>query len=70
MTRKDDIEVVNRKCSLAIKENGARLPITNWLNNCGDDCDPDDAVIAVAGPDDGGKWYTIDLREFESAFLN
>lgn len=65
-----EIEAINRKRGWAMTDQGERLTVTNWLDGDGDDCAADDAVVAVAGPDDAGKWYSIDLRQFESAFLN
>ena len=66
----DDIHAVNRHRGWAATVQGERLPVTNWMDGDGDNCSAIDAVVAVAGPDASGKWHTIDLREFESAFLN
>ena len=35
----------------------------------GDDCDPEDAVACVAGPDRDGMWVSIDLKQFEGVAL-
>ena len=65
-----DIEAINRNRGWAVTGQGEKLHVTTWLNEDGDDCAANDAVVAVAGPDEAGKWYSIDLREFESALLN
>lgn len=42
------------------------MPITNLYDCEGEECGADEAITAVAGPDAGGRWLSIDLREFES----
>lgn len=63
--QRDDVQAVSRARGVAVLDNGERLPITNWFDFDGDECDPDDAVSVVAGPDRDGFWYAIDLFEFE-----
>lgn len=50
---------------VAITEDGQELPVTHWFDIDGDDCEPDDAVSVVAGPDRDGLWLAIDLSAFE-----
>lgn len=65
-----EVEAVSRTCAMVILTNGERLTITNWLDFDGDECAAEDAVVAVAGPDEHGFWFAIDLSAFEPAFLN
>lgn len=46
-------------CLLA---DGTVLPVTNWFDERGDDCGPEDAVWCVAGRD-GFGWLSIDLSD-------
>lgn len=38
------------------------FPITHFFDADGDECNPEDAVFAVAGIE--GRWYALDLTEF------
>lgn len=49
-----------------ILDDGTELPVTNWFDDDGDECDPDDAITCIAGTDEDG-WLTIDLRQFGEA---
>lgn len=60
-----EIEAINRLGAVAMLDNGEQLPVTNWFDLDGDECGPDEAVVAVAGPDRDGVWYAIDLECFE-----
>jgi hypothetical protein len=59
-----DIEALNRDLRIILLDDGKTYPITNWFDAKGDDCDPDEAEFAVAGPDSSGKWYTIELGAY------
>jgi hypothetical protein len=63
-----DIYAVNRRHAIAVTDDGDRLPIVNWLDADGDECEPQDAVACVA--EYGEKYLTIDLRRFENVFGN
>lgn len=65
-----EVEAVSRSRAVAVLASGERIAITNWIDWAGDECRPDDAVVAVAGPDEQGRWFAIDLSAFEPAFLN
>lgn len=65
-----DVEAVSRSRGIAVLNTGERIAVTNWLDFEGDECAADDAVVAVAGPDEQGRWLSIDLSAFEPAFLN
>lgn len=72
MTDTDDVEItaVNRAVAVAMTDTGQTIPVTNWLDCDGDEYAPKDAVVAVAGPDDQGHWYAIDLSHFDPVSLN
>ncbi len=55
-------EAINRISQTFIDRDGIMFPVTNWLDDAGEDCAPIDATRAVAG--EGRRWYTIDLRDF------
>ena len=59
------VEAINRKLALCLMSGGSTVPITTWLNDDGQECDPDEAVMAVAGPAADGRWHTLDLSEFD-----
>lgn len=58
------IEALNRRLRIILLDDCKTYPITNWFDCHGNDCDPDEAEFAVAGPDESGKWYTIELGEY------
>jgi hypothetical protein len=49
-------EHVTRDRRYLVLGNGTYLPVTNWVDADGEDCDPEDAVVGVAGSDDHGWW--------------
>lgn len=58
-----DIIAVNRTKAVALTDDGDMWPITTWLDEDGEACDEEDAVIAVArGPD---CWVVVNLLAFE-----
>ena len=65
-----DVDAVNRTDAIAILSSGGAIPITNWLDASGDECEADDAMVAVAGPDADGRWFSIDLSNFEPSLLH
>ena len=64
-----DIAAINRAKRIAVLESGETIPITNFFEAGGDECDPSDAVTCVAGPCSNGKWYSIDLKQYERMIL-
>ena len=54
---------VNVQQRLYLDTNGETYPITNFFDQDGDECSPDEAVTAVAGRDD--CWFSIVLADFE-----
>jgi hypothetical protein len=57
---------IHREKQLAMLEDGSLIPVTHWIDEDGDDCPADEAVVCVAGTDEGG-WYTVDLSDFSKA---
>ena len=61
--RKVVIEAVSLSRAEVVLADGSILPIVNWFDCDGDECDRGDAVVAVAGCDRFG-WTAIDLDDF------
>lgn len=55
---------VNIERRLVLMDDDSFVPITNLLDAHGDECDIDDALAAVAGPDGDGQWHSVDLTKF------
>lgn len=64
-----EVAMVSVSRAVAITEDGQELPITNAFDDDGDECDLDEAVSCVAGPDKDGLWLAIDLMQFEGVTL-
>lgn len=60
-----EITAINRQKAIVLLDTGECLPITHFMDADGDDCGSDDAVACVAGDDDLGVWFSIDLTAFE-----
>jgi len=54
------LEVVMLDAGLVMVEGGMTLPITNWFDGDGEECQPTDAVVIVAGNAQYG-WITIEI---------
>lgn len=65
MTTEPDVAAVHRDRALALLDNGVTVPVTNWIGPGGLDCDPEDAITAVAGSPAVG-WFAIDLTKFKT----
>lgn len=59
------VEAINRAAGLVLMADGSTVPVTNWLDADGDECDWQDARVAVAGPASDGRWHMLDLDDFE-----
>lgn len=55
-----DVVSVNRQSGLVIFDNGEAFEVTHWIDEFGEECDPEDAVMAVS-PAPNGLWADIDL---------
>lgn len=64
-----EVACINVKQRIAITEDGQELPITHCFDSDGDDCDSDDAVTVVAGPDRDGLWLRIDMAAFDDVVM-
>lgn len=58
------IELLDFDGRVCFLEGGKTVPITNFFDEDGDECEPDDAVACIAGSNEFG-WLTINLGEFE-----
>lgn len=58
------ISHVNRDLKIAVTDDNRSLPVTNWFDIAGDECDPDLAMTCVAGK--GDEWFSVDLSQFEN----
>jgi len=56
--------MADQKAGTVLLSDGTVLPITNYFDEWGEDCEPEDAVTCVAGTDAFG-WLSIDLTEFD-----
>jgi len=56
------LEAINVERRLFCDQAGDVFPIISWFDGDGDECDPEEAVAAVAGTE--GRWYCLDLSEF------
>lgn len=59
-----EIELIDLEAEVAILSDGSTIPLTNFFDEDGDDCDPEDAVCCVAGNNDFG-WLTISLADLD-----
>lgn len=64
-----DVEMINRARAIVVTDDGQELPITDAFDAGGVTCDLAGAVTCVAGPDSDGRWYAIDLTQFEGVTL-
>lgn len=56
-------EAINLGQRLFVDHAGDTYPIVSLFNRDGEDCEPGDAVSAIAGVE--GRWHVVDLRQFE-----
>lgn len=57
-----DVDRISLDGRFVVMSDGAILPISNFYDDDGDECEPVDAVVCVAGTDAAG-WYTIEIFE-------
>lgn len=63
MTPDTEVIAVNRGRQVALLEDGTVIPITNWLDQDGEECPPSAAMVCIAGSEAMGFWV-IDLEHF------
>lgn len=61
----EDIEYIDVTRGTIVLADGTELPITDWFDRDGEDCDPADAVAVVAGSDEFG-WIDVDVSQPET----
>lgn len=66
----DNVASINRTESIVLLCDGGSVDITHWFDCFGDECEPDDAISCVAGPDPAGLWYSIDLSFFNPVTIH
>jgi len=54
---------------VVILEDDRLLPVTDWIDEEGDFCDPDDAIVCVAGDEEFG-WITLELDRDAGIVVN
>lgn len=54
---------INIEDALYLSREGQLFAITDWLDAEGNDCEPFESVKAIGEAD--GKWFLIDVAEFE-----
>lgn len=52
------IAAINLTTRHVLTDTGQVYPITNFYDGAGDECEPEDALSAVAGAD--GTWFAFD----------
>lgn len=63
-------DAINLASATAILDNGDTIPIVAWFDADGEDCEPGEAIVCVAGPCSNGKWYTIEILQFDRATIH
>lgn len=58
------MEAINLGRREFIDNDGQLYPVVTMLDGNGDECGPENAVVAVAGTE--GRWLVLDLSEFET----
>ena len=63
-----EVAMINVALGVAVMKTAKNCQ-SNAFDEDGDDCDPEDAVACVAGPDRDGMWVSIDPKQFEGGNL-
>lgn len=58
-----DVYQIHRLLRIAVLTDDTQVPVTNWFDRNGDECDPLVAVTCVCGKD-GVGWFGVDLTKF------
>lgn len=64
-----EVDAIHRARGIAILSDGQEVPITNWFDTDGDDCEYADAVSCACGPDFDGNFYAVSLGSFTGAII-
>lgn len=65
MSITEAIEYVDLDAGMVRLADGTELPITDWFDCDGDDCEPENAVTIVAGSEAFG-WIDVELSRAET----
>ena len=64
-----EVSCVNLNGRVAVMEDGQVLAVTNFIDAHGEECEVDEAIICVAGPDKDGMWVTFDFSVMEKVAM-
>lgn len=70
MKNSRDIVAIDKSNGVALQHGGAVLPVARWVGWNGEDCERQEAKMAVVGPDAFGLWYTLNLEGFKEASIH
>lgn len=65
-----EVVAINYGFGSAVLSDGQELPITTWIDDDGDDCEVNDAVSGVAGPDKSGNCHSFICSHFSADNVN
>ena len=68
MTAPATVESIKRPQGILLLSNGETGWVTLWLDANGAECEPHDAMACI-GTDRLDNWYSVDLTQFEGAFI-
>lgn len=63
-----DVEAIDRRRGYAMMAGGDFATVTNWLSSDGDECSPAEARVAIVEYE--GRWFCVDLQDFEPVFTH
>jgi hypothetical protein len=62
------VEAVNRQRGVVLLDDGQIVPVAAWFvsrDGAAIPCEASEATIALAGPDQDGKWRSVALELFD-----
>ena len=59
----NDVEATGFKSQLALLTDGSIVPISNWIDKYGDECEPEDAITCVVKETED-RWLVVFLERF------
>lgn len=65
-----EVAAIYLEQAIAVMEDGQTITITDWFDDEGDECSPEEATGAVAGPLASGQWVAIALSAFAEIKLH
>lgn len=64
-----EVIAVNRTRSIAMLEDNMQIPVVHWFDEDGDDCEPPEAKVCVAGSEELG-WWVVDLSLYQERVVH